>query len=214
MPAHRHSSAPETPEGQGPAGAASEPELPPATAGSPPSRNPAPAFRLSAAWPYVGAIMGGIGLVLIVGLVFIAKPMATSAKADASAREEASATGKAQPGNGVGTKGGKFPTNRKPAQASRPRTKTPVLVLNGTGTTGAAQRAADRLREANYNVVAADTAAHPDFRRTLVLYRRGFRGEAERLSRDLGLGWRRVAPVDGMKPADLGEARVVLILGG
>lgn len=175
---------------------------------------PEPAIRIASAWPYIGAIVGGIGLVLVVGLVFVAKPMATSAKAEASTAEKAAAPGKAKLRNKPNGPASQFVTKRKPAKADLPRAKTAVLVLNGTGTTGAAQSAADRLRDSRYNVVGADTAAHPDFRRTLVLYRRGFRGEAERLSRDLGLGWRRVAPVDGMEPATLGKARVVLILGG
>ena len=88
------------------------------------------------------------------------------------------------------------------------------MVLNGSGTSGAAQRAADKLESKRYRVIAVNDAAHPDYQRTLVLYRNGFRGEAQRLARDLGLGWKRVAPVDGMKRRELGEARVVLILGG
>lgn len=189
-----------------------EPELPPPTAGSAASLSAEPTFRLSAAWPYIGAAIGGIALVLVVGLVFIAKPLATSAKAQASPANEATpieTSAKAQKG-----KGGGLLTTRKPAEAELPRTKTAVLVLNGSGKKGAAREAATRLRTAKYDVIGATDAAHPDYRRTLVLYRDGFRGEAERLARDLELGWKRVAPVDGMKRRELGEARVVLILAG
>jgi len=191
---------------------AHEPELPPPTAGSPSSTVDEPTFRLAAAWPYVGAVVGGITLVLVVGLVFIAKPMATSAKAQASSNGDDASTNVA--GEGQKGKGGRFLTNRKPAKAEIPRAKTAVLVLNGSGTAGAAQDVAERLQENSYPIVAATNAAHPDYQRTLVLYRNGFRGEAERLARDLGLGWKRVAPLDGMKRRELGQARVVLILGG
>ena len=53
-----------------------EPELPPATAGTPLSAaaERKPMFRISAAWPYVGAVVGGISLVLVLGLVFIGSP--------------------------------------------------------------------------------------------------------------------------------------------
>ena len=212
MPGHGQSTPPSDHESA--LGAQREPELPPPTAGTPPSRYAEPAFRFSAAWPYVGAVVGGIGLVLVVGLVFIAKPMATSAKAQAAGDDTGSAPDKASRGGNAKATDGRFVTDRKPVKADLPRTKTAVLVLNGTGNTGAAQAAAGRLRAARYRVVRADNAAHPDFHRTLVLYRRGFRGEAERLSRDLGLGWKRVAPVDGMDRSELGQARVVLILGG
>ena len=192
---------------------AHEPELPPPTAGSPCSRIDEPAFRLSAALPYVGAVVGGITLVLVVGLVFIAKPMATSAKAQATPKSADAASAETTKNGKKGAAGG-FVNDRTPAEAELPRSKTAVLVLNGSGVKGAAQEAAARLQTARYNVIGAADAAHPDYRRTLVLYRSGFRGEAQRLARDLGLGWKRVAPVDGMKRRELGEARLVLIVGG
>lgn len=190
-----------------------EPELPPPTAGTPPPATAEPAYRLSAAWPYVGAVFGGVALVLILGLVFVAKPLATSAKAQ-SAPPSDDPAGNAAAGNGKKAKGGGFLTPRKQAQAELPRTKTAVLVLNGSGTSGAAGEAAARLESQKYRIVGVSDAAHPDYHRTLVLYRSGFKGEAERLARDLGLSWKRVAPLDGMKRRQVGEARVVLILGG
>ena len=191
-----------------------EPELPPPTAGRPASAaaEAEPAFRLATALPYIGAVVGGVLLVLVVGLVFVAKPMATSAKAQAQARESAPDE-EARPRKEK-RRGGEFLTAPTQADAELPRAKTAVLVLNGRGASGAAGRAAERLEGLRYRIVGVNDAAHPDYRRTLVLYRSGFRGEAQRLARDLGLGWKRVAPVDGMKRRELGEARVVLILGG
>ena len=190
------------------------PELPPPTAGTAPTAESDPAFRLSAAWPYVGAVVGGIFLVLILGLVFVAKPMATSAKAASVSEAEVEAsdgsTGKKKKGKRV--KGG-FLTRLPPAEAELSRSKTAVLILNGSGKRGAATATASELEARNYRIVGATNAAHPDYKRTIILYRNGFRGEAERVARDLGLTRKRVAPVDGMKRAELGKARVVVILG-
>jgi hypothetical protein len=187
------------------------PELPPPTAGTAPSIESDPAFRLSAAWPYVGAVLGGIILVLVLGLVFVAKPMATSAKASAPKAETADdSTGKKKKKNGA--KGG-FLTSLPPAKAELSRAQTAVLILNGSGKRGAATTTASELEARNYRIAGATNASHPDYQQTLVLYRTGFRGEAERVARDLGLTRKRVAPVDGMKRAKLGEARVVVILG-
>lgn len=192
-------------------GTAEWPELPPPTAGTASASLDEPAIRLSASLPYIAAVVAGIGLVLIIGLVFVAKPMATSAKAEAAPVEEAKAKTKAK---AKARKGGGFLTIRKPAQAELSRANTAVLVLNGSGASGAATEAAATLRGLNYPIVAAGNAEHPDYQRTLVLYRAGFRGEAERLARDLGFTRKRVAQLDGMKRAELGQARVVLILGG
>ena len=189
------------------------PELPPPTAGSAPSTESCPAFRLSAAWPYVGAVVGGIFLVLVLGLVFVAKPMATSAKASAPKVEAADdSPGKKKKKKKNGAKGG-FLTSLPPAKAGLSRAQTAVLILNGSGKRGAARTTASELEARNYRIVGATNAAHPDYQGTFVLYRSGFRGAAERVATDLGLTRKRVAPVDGMKRAELGEARVVVILG-
>jgi hypothetical protein len=44
------------------------------------------------------------------------------------------------------------------------------------------------------------------------MYRRGFKGEAQRLARDLGVHV--VSPLDGVRPGQLHGAQAVLILGG
>jgi len=50
-----------------------------------------------------------------------------------------------------------------------------------------------------------------DFSRTLVMYRRGYAAEGLRLAHDLHL--RIVSPLDGMRPAQLMGAHLVLIVG-
>ena len=97
------------------------------------------------------------------------------------------------------------------AVAKLPRGKTKVVVLNGNGRTGAAGDAADRVRERGYRIGVVGNADRSDYARSLVMYRGGFRGEAERLARDLGI--RVVAPLDGMRKSELRGAHAVVVLG-
>jgi LytR cell envelope-related transcriptional attenuator len=97
------------------------------------------------------------------------------------------------------------------AVAKLPRGKTKVVVLNGNGRTGAAGEAADRVRARGYRIGVVGNADRSDYARSLVMYRGGFRGEAERLARDLGI--RVVAPLDGMRPRELRGAHAVVVLG-
>jgi len=92
------------------------------------------------------------------------------------------------------------------------RSRVRVLVLNGNGRQGAAGVAADRLRGRGYRIGAVTNAQRMDYPRSLVMYRRGFDGEGVRLARDIGIPV--VGPLDGMRPAQLGGAHVVVIVGG
>lgn len=96
-----------------------------------------------------------------------------------------------------------------PARARLARAATSVLVLNGNGQPGAAASEAARLQVLGYRIGATGNTAGA--RRTAVMYRPGFRGEAERLARDLGL--RAVGPLDGVRSPDLAGSQVVLVLG-
>jgi LytR cell envelope-related transcriptional attenuator len=91
------------------------------------------------------------------------------------------------------------------------RSETSVVVLNGNGITGAADLAAAPVRKQQYILTATGNAPRSDFRRTLVMYRPGFEGEAHRLARDVGA--ERVAPLDGLRGADLLGAQLALIVG-
>ena len=95
--------------------------------------------------------------------------------------------------------------------ARLPREHTSVLVLNGNGRQGAAGEAADAVRSLRYVVAGTSNAPRTDFRRSIVMFRRGYRGEAVRLARDLRI--RRVAPLDGLRPRDLQGAQVALVVG-
>lgn len=107
-------------------------------------------------------------------------------------------------------------TKKKAAKPSEPtaklsRAETSVIVLNGNGIQGAAAQATEEVRRFAYLITGTGNAPRTDFERSLVIYRPGFRGEALRLARDLGIG--RVAPLDGMQPGDLQGAQVALIVG-
>ena len=94
-----------------------------------------------------------------------------------------------------------------------PRSKTGVLVLNGNGYVGAAAEKASVVRSLRYPVTNVGDAAQRNFPQTVVMYRAGFLAEAVRLAKDLGMPRRRAVPLDGMRPAELGGAKLVLVVG-
>jgi hypothetical protein len=104
------------------------------------------------------------------------------------------------------------PAKHAAAAAQLPRGKVKLVVLNGNGRQGAAADAAARVEHRGYHVGLVANAPHHDYPQSIVMYRRGFEGEGQRLARDLGVHV--VSPLDGMKPAQLHGAHAVLILGG
>ena len=101
----------------------------------------------------------------------------------------------------------------QPAPAKKPelgRAETSVMVLNGGGVSGAAHAAADKVTAHGYLLGQIGNAAG-DTPRTLIMYRPGYVAEGKRLGRDLHV--RIVRPLDGMHPAQLLGAHLVLILG-
>lgn len=157
----------------------------------------------------VTAVIAAAELValVVIALAFIAKPFADdgATAVKAQAKPAAGTTAKAPPAE---------TTAVAAAVAELARTKTAVLVLNGNGVSGAAGAMAERVRAFRYPVAGVADASRRDFPRTIVMYRPGFRGEAERLARDLRLGPGRAVPLDGMRPADLDGAQLALVLGG
>jgi hypothetical protein len=96
--------------------------------------------------------------------------------------------------------------------AELPRRKVKVVVLNGNGRQGAAATAAARVSRRGYRIGLVANAPSHEYVTSLVMYRRGFEGEAQRLGRDLGV--KVISPLDGVRPAQLQGAHAVLILGG
>ncbi|HEX3290357.1 MAG TPA: LytR C-terminal domain-containing protein [Gaiella sp.] len=153
----------------------------------------------------VVAAVAALELVLLVmiGGALLAKPHASHTRSKAS---KAVAETSAAPAPTTG------PVQRKRVAAELPRRKVKVVVLNGNGRQGAAAAAASRVSRKGYRIGLVANAPSHDYVTSLVMYRRGFEGEAQRLARDLGV--KVVSPLDGVRPKQLHGAQAVLILGG
>jgi len=105
-----------------------------------------------------------------------------------------------------------IPKETPPGAPKLTRGQTNVLVLNGSGVSGAAGTTADRMRARGYLITnVANARKQSSATRTLVMYRRGYRAEAARLARDAHT--RIVSPLDGLRPSALMGAQVVLVVG-
>jgi hypothetical protein len=154
----------------------------------------------------VVAAVAAVELVLLVmiGGALLAQPHATGHKRSTASKA-------------VSTKDTTRTTSARPAKvkvaaAELPRRKVKVVVLNGNGRQGAAAAAAARVSRKGYRIGLVANAPSHDYVTSLVMYRRGFEGEAQRLARDLGV--KVVGPLDGVRPGQLHGAQAVLILGG
>ncbi|MFQ5425762.1 MAG: LytR C-terminal domain-containing protein [Gaiellales bacterium] len=159
---------------------------------------------------YGVAGLAGVFLAFLLTFIFVAKPIA--ARSATTKKPPATAETEGKHGTGAAAKGQKLKM-AAPAEAELTRGETSVLVMNGSGERGGAQKAAGALEGMRYTVAGFGNAPNQNYRRTIVLYTHGHRGEAERLARDLQLPRRRVSPVDGMHKSELQGAAVVLILG-
>lgn len=98
-----------------------------------------------------------------------------------------------------------------PVAARLTRDQTKVFVLNGNGRAGAAAAEAARLQALGYRVPGTGNATRTDYANTVVMYRRGYRGDALRLARDLRV--KVVGPLDGVKPRVLQGGQLAILLG-
>jgi hypothetical protein len=162
----------------------------------------------------VALVIAGVELValIVVALAFIAKPFADDAPAKTKAATDAT-TAKAETAPAETTVQVSKPAAEPPAVAELSRTQTRVLVLNGNGYVGAAAEKAAVVRSLRYPVSGVADASRRNFPRTLVMYRKGFLGEAQRLAKDLGMPVARALPLDGMRTGELAGAHLVLIVG-
>jgi hypothetical protein len=181
---------------------------------------PAPAFPTLAeprsGWRKAAYIAGAVAAVelvvlLVIGLAFVAKPFAGGESEERGAAatqvEAVTATGEARAGDKA-----TMPASG-PAEADLPRAKTAVLVLNGNGISGSAASRAAQIKRLQYPVAGVGDAERRNFPHTIVMYRPGFLGEAQRLAKDLGLTRSRAVPLDGMKASALDGAKLVLVVG-
>lgn len=163
-------------------------------------------------WRTATLVVAGIAalelvLLVMLGGALLAKPEPAGArKATASKAVAARQATKPTPTPAKAAK------TDEAAPAQLPRRKVTVFVLNGNGRQGAAAAAASRVSGKGYRIGLVANAPSHDYAASLVMYRPGFKGEAQRLARDLGV--KVVSPLDGVRPGQLHGAQAVLILGG
>jgi hypothetical protein len=153
-------------------------------------------------WRAVAVLAAGIALaelvaLIAVGLIRAAPHAHTVPKAVAAPRAAAHIRAIAQP--------------KIPSVPLRPRSQVRVLVLNGNGVGGAAATEAAQLQARGYHVGGATNAGRHDYAQSMVMFVPGWVKEARRLARDTGI--RMVAPVDGLRPAQLARSKIVILLG-
>jgi hypothetical protein len=93
----------------------------------------------------------------------------------------------------------------------RPRSRVSVLVLNGNGVSGAAGSEATRILARGYRHAIPTDAPSLGYARSLVLFRPGWQGEAERLARDVRIPT--VATLDGRVAPAYAHVPLIVILG-
>lgn len=162
-------------------------------------------------WRAAAIVAAAVATVELVVLVVVIAVMVAKPFADREQAAVRSAKGGAPAAAGTDRPAGSGAQSSAPAMAKLARSETSVVILNGNGVSGAADEASGIARSLTYLIAGTANAPRSDFRRSLVMYRPGFRGEAERLAKDLRV--KRVAPLDGMRASDLLGAQVALILG-
>ena len=157
----------------------------------------------------VATAVAGLELVLLIvfGMILLGRSLAPHVHSAAAAH--AVVTPKAAAPAPVAARS--KPHRPAPAVAKLSRAQTGVLVLNGTGVTGAAAQAAALVKARGYLVKDVGNAPRTGYPTSRVMYRPGFEAEAKRFAKDMSLG--RVGPLDGMTPAQLHGAPVVLLVG-
>jgi hypothetical protein len=165
------------------------------------------ANRLPSAFPWRTAtvVVGVVAAIELVALIGIgATRLAAPLRAHATARVTHSAA--------------PTPTHRirnvasVPSHPLRLRAKLSVLVLNGNGVNGAAGSEATSLQTLGYGSSRSEDAQRHDYARSMVLYVPGYVQEARRLAHDAQVAI--VAPVDGIRNAQLKGSQLVVVLGG
>ena len=138
-------------------------------------------------------------VLLVVGVSLLAEPVAKRVTQTAEAKELA-VMPKRRPASGTAV-----------GAPTLARSQVSVLVLNGSGRTGAAAATAELTQSRGYTIGGVGNAPRTDYTRSVVMYRKGYAPEAQRLAKDLRL--RIVGPLDGLKPAELMGAHVAVVVG-
>ena len=138
-------------------------------------------------------------ILVVLGVSLLAEPVSQHVRQAAEAKVFAPVKAEAAP------------RRHRSANRSSRAAETSVIVLNGSGRSGAAAENAARVRTLGYTIGTVGNAPRSDFTRTLVMFRPGYRAEAVRLAADLKL--KIVGPLDGLRASDLLGAHLALIVG-
>jgi hypothetical protein len=158
-----------------------------------------PSGRSGHPWRTIAVVAAGIATLELLGLVavgiaLLAKPVMHRARVEATTSTPAKEPAKVPVGPLV------------------PRRLVSVAVLNGNGVSGAAATEASRVRARGYRIRLVGNAPRSGYGRSVIMYRPGLRGEAQRLGRDLQI-WL-VSPLDGLRRRDLKGAKLAVVVGG
>jgi hypothetical protein len=137
-------------------------------------------------------------ILLVLGVSLLAKPVSEHVRQAAEAKVFAPVKPKPRAAAPIG-------------EPKLSRGETSVIVLNGSGRSGAAAANAAKVQALGYTIGTVGNAPRSDFTRTLVMFRPGYRAEAVRLAADLKL--KIVGPLDGLRGSDMLGAHLALIIG-
>ena len=149
-------------------------------------------------WRTIAVVVAGIATLELLALVvtataLVAKPVAKHARAAA-------------------VKHASTPAAKVPVRPLLARRLVTVTVLNGSGVAGAAADTGSRVRARGYKIRKVGNAPRSGYGHSVVMYRNGFRPEALRLGRDLGIAL--VSSLDGLRASNLAGAKLAVVLGG
>jgi hypothetical protein len=139
-------------------------------------------------WRLAALVASALALAILAGLVLTHRPAQTRPVA---------ATGRVPKGPAL--------------PPLRARSRISVLVLNGDGVSGAAGTEATAILGRGYRHAIPSDAPNLNYVRSLVLYRPGWRREAERLGQDSRIPT--VAPLDGRVAPAYAHVPLIVILG-
>jgi hypothetical protein len=139
-------------------------------------------------------------LLLVAGVLLLAKPLSRAMQ------HHAEAAAFAPPKKHVVTR-----AKHVVSLPKLTRDETKVFVLNGNGKSGAAAHEAAKLQTFGYRVPATGNASRTDYATTVIMFKRGYEGDARRLAHDMKV--KIVGPLDGLKPRAMHGAQLAILLG-
>jgi hypothetical protein len=167
-----------------------------------------PIHQLEAVRPWRTATLVAVGIAAVELALLVVAGLILAGRSIAPHAHSAAATPKTVRHSAAGPK-----RHLAPLVAHLPRSKIGVIILNGNGIHGAAASAAALVSARGYVVKQVGNATNTGYPAWRLMYGPGFAGEAKRFVRDLGMSAATFGPLDGMKPARLHGAQLVLILG-